>query len=79
MAVKDLIEIEAQNVVFAKVPFDAPGQNDLAQFAVQGALAIEKKRARHLLRDGTGAFAHAPSPEIHPCRTQDPPHISAMM
>ena len=54
-AEKDLVEIELEDLVLGKGPFDAPRQQRFLELALDGAVAGQQEVLGHLLGDGGGA------------------------
>jgi hypothetical protein len=66
----NLIQIQFKNLLFRQDQFHLVGQNELTDFAVEGALGREKERPCQLLGNGAGPFDLAPSAHIRPSRTE---------
>ena len=78
-AVIDLVEIEFEDLVLRKLPFERKRQDALAEFAPELLLVVEEDGARKLLRDRRSTLRPVTAIEPHLHRARDADRIETDM
>ena len=73
----DLVQIEFEDLILGKPPFQRHGDDRLTRLAGKSAIVVQEHRARQLLGDGRGTLPAMAAARVHHDRTRDANRVDA--